>query len=281
MAKKFGKVGIKKPSKNIFMFLLSLVLGAVGVFYSKQYIETQISFYKAQLEKTETLIDVVVPRRSLRRGEILRQDDLVTRPIPEQFYDTNSVTASTFEVAIGQRVDFDIDEGRPLLWAHLEGGQTPTFSGKVPQGLRAMTIRVDEINSISGFLQPKDRIDLLLTFGDGVGKQIFPLIQNLNVIATGVQTFVNKKGGADANRAFTTITIQVTPEHAQKITLSQSLGKLTAMLRNPDDESPLSDKPMSMAQVLNLPKPPPPPPKPVKKKVVKKKPGIEYIIGGS
>jgi len=280
MAKRLGKVRVRKPSKNIFMFVLSLVLGGVGVFYSKQYIETQVAHYKSQLEKTETMIEVVVPKRSLRRGEIVRQGDLLTRPIPEQFYDTNSVTAATFEVAIGQRVDFDIDQGRPLLWAHLEGGQTPTFSGKVPTGLRAMTIRVDEINSISGFLQPKDKIDLLLTYGETSQKQIFPLIQNLNVIATGVQTFVNKKGGAEANRAFTTITIQVTPDQAQKITLSQSLGKITAMLRNPDDESPLSDKPMTIAQVLNLPKPKPPK-KVVKKKVKKVKPGIEYIIGGS
>ncbi len=266
------------------MFVVSLLVGGVGVFYSKQYIESEIAVYKKSLEKTEKMVEVVVPARSMMRGELVTQSDLTLRKIPEQYADSNSITGSTFEAAVGQRVEFDLDRGKPILWAHLEGGQTPTFSGKVPTGLRAMTIRVDEINSISGFLQPKDKIDLLLTYGAKEEKQIIPLIQNLNVIATGVQTYVDKQ--SSAKRSFTTITIQVTPEQAKKITLSQQVGKITAMLRNPDDESPLSKLPMSMAQVLNLPKPvvkavaPKPKPKP-KPRPKKKVPQIEYIIGGS
>jgi len=278
-----GKAPIKKPSKNVMMFVVSLLVGGVGVFYSKQYIESEIAVYKKSLEKTETMVEVVVPARSMARGELVTQSDLTLRKIPEQYADSNSITGTTFEAAVGQRVEFDLDRGKPMLWAHLEGGQTPTFSGKVPTGLRAMTIRVDEINSISGFLQPKDKIDLLLTFGAKENKQILPLIQNLNVIATGVQTYVDKQNSS--KRSFSTITIQVTPEQAQKITLSQQVGKITAMLRNPDDESPLSKLPMTMAQVLDLPKPvvkeiikPKPKPKPKPKK---RKPQIEYIIGGS
>lgn len=267
------------------MFFVSLLVGGVGVFYSKQYIETEISAIKKTFEKTGEMVEVVVPSRPMVRGELVAKSDLTIREIPKEFVDSNSVTGTTFEQAVGQRIEFDIDRGRPMLWAHLEGGQTPTFSGKVPTGLRAMTIRVDEINSISGFLQPKDRIDLLLTHGDKEDKQIVPLIQNLNVIATGVQTYIAKE--TSAKRSFTTITIQVTPKQAQKITLSQQVGKITATLRNPDDESPLSDTPMTMAQVLNLPTPVvvkkvevKPTVKP-KRKVVKKTPSIEYIIGGS
>jgi len=278
MGKRFGKVPVKKPSKNIVMFLLSLIVGGVGVFYSKQYIEGEIAVYKASLEKTEVMAEVVVPRRQLMRGDIVAAGDLQVHKIPKQYVDPNAVLEATYETAVGQRVEFDLQPGLPLLWPHLEGGMSPTFSGKVPTGLRAMTIRVDEINSISGFLQPKDRIDLLLTYGTKEDKQIFPLLQNLNVIATGVQTYVDKTGGSQ--RPFTTITIQVTPEQAQKITLSQQIGKMTAMLRNPEDESPLSKKPMTTAQVLNLPKPVPKPKKKIKK-AVKPKPGIEYIIGGS
>lgn len=278
MGKRFGKVPVKKPSKNIVMFLMSLIIGGVGVFYSKQYIEGEIAVYKASLEKTEVMTRVVVPRRKLARGEILAASDLQVHEIPQQYVDASAVMETTYETAVGQRVEFDVSPGLPLLWAHLEGGMSPTFSGKVPTGLRAMTVQVDEINSISGFLQPKDRIDLLLTYGTKEDKKIFPLLQNLNVIATGVQTYVDKTGSSQ--RPFTTITIQVSPDQAQKITLSQQIGKITAMLRNPDDESPLSKRPMTIAQLLNLPKPAPKPKKKIKK-YVKPKPGIEYIIGGS
>jgi pilus assembly protein CpaB len=272
----------RRPTKQLLMFGLSLALGAGGVFYSRQYIEDQVSYYKGQLDKTEPMVEVVVPNRAMLRGEILLASDLSVRQIPEKYADSNTVNSTNYEVAIGQRVDFDIDEGRPLLWAHLEGGLTPTFSGKVAEGLRAMTVRVDEINSISGFLQPKDKVDLLLSFGSGEQQQIFPLIQRLNVIATGVQTLVDKSYGG-STRSFSTITVHVSPSDGQKITLAQQVGKLTAMLRNPEDEASLSEIPMTVSELLNIVKEPEPvsdPPIPRSRKSVKSRPRIEYIIGG-
>lgn len=278
-----GARGRRSP-KGAVMFLLSIALGAVGVFFSRQYIEEQIAYYRGQLERTETMVKVVVPNRPIRRGEIVSADMLSTRDIPQKYADSNSVNAGNYEIALGQRVDFDVDEGRALLWAHLEGGLSPTFSGKVPEGLRAMTVRVDEVNSISGFLQPRDRVDLLLSHTRRGEQQIVPLIERLDVIATGVQTVVDK-AGSGARRSFSTITVQVTPEEAQRITLAQQVGKLTAMLRNPDDESPLAQEPMSVATLLGLAEPVEPvakaAPRPRPRRAPEAKaPGIEYIIGG-
>lgn len=271
----------KLPGRNVFLFLLAIALGSAGFYYSKQYIEEQVSYYRGQLEKTEAMVEIVVPMRALKRGEILNAKDLSIRAIPEKYADSNSVTGKTYETAVGQRLDFDIDEGRPLLWAHLEGGLSPTFSGKVGDGLRAMTVRVDEINSISGFLQPNDKVDLMLSHGAGGSYQIFPLIQNLDVIATGVQTYVDKSAPG-TTRPFSTITVHVSPIDGQKITLAQQVGKLTALLRNPEDQSPLDEQPLTVAELLNKPtnlgfKPP------VSKQLPKpatKIPAVEYIIGG-
>ena len=276
-----GTVKTRK-TKQLLMFAISLAMGAAGVFFSRQYIEEQVAYYKGQVEKTEPMVQVVVPNRPMARGEILLSSDLSVREIPEKYADSNTVNSSNYDVAIGQRIDFAIDEGRPLLWAHLEGGLTPTFSGKVTEGLRAMTVRVDEINSISGFLQPEDKVDLMLSYGTGENQLIFPLVQRLNVIATGVQTLVDKSSGG-STRNFSTITVHVTPADGQKITLAQQVGKLTAMLRNPDDEAALSDVPMSVSELLNIkaapePKVAPAPPRKIRQ--AKKEPGIEYIIGG-
>ncbi|NND90584.1 MAG: Flp pilus assembly protein CpaB [Granulosicoccus sp.] len=271
----------RRAIKQWLMFGIALALGAAGVFYSRQYIDDQVAYYKGQLEQTETMVEVVVPNRTMARGEILLASDLSVRRIPEKYADSNTVNGSNYEVAVGQRIDFDIDEGRPLLWAHLEGGLSPTFSGKVSEGLRAMTVRVDEINSISGFLQPRDKVDLLLSFGSGQHQQIFPLIQRLNIIATGVQTLVDKSSG-DSTRSFSTITVHVSPRDGQKITLAQQVGKLTAMLRNPDDESALSEVPMSVDELLNIARRPVPEiaAATAKPRLKKTEPSIEYIIGG-
>ena len=277
-----------RSRKPLFMFIMSLLLGGTAVFFSRQYIEEQISHYRAQLDKTEPMELVIVPGRDLRRGEVVRKADLVTREFPSQYIDSSSISMEKLDVALGQVLDFDIDRGTPLLWAHLEGGLTPTFSGKVIDGLRALTIRVDEINSISGFLQPTDRVDLLLTHGQREDQSIVPLIEQLEVIATGTQTLVDKAGTANSTgrRQFTTITVQVTPHQAQQLTLAQEIGKLTATLRHPDDESPLGNHEMTVADLLGttLPEAPSPVEVVAAKPPVKRKPAgptIEYIIGGS
>ncbi len=271
-----------RSRKPLIMFGLSLLLGGAAVFYSKHYIEASISHYRDQLEKTEPMLSVVVPNRALARGELLMQDDLVLREIPEQYVDSNSITLDKLDTALGQHLDFDIDRGAPLLWAHLEGGLTPTFSGKVEAGLRAMTVRVDEINSISGFLQPTDHVDLLLTHGSHGNESIAPLMQRLEVIATGTQTLVDKNG-TSGRRSFTSITVHVTPQQAQKLILAQEIGDITATLRNPEDELPLGDIPMTVAELLGhkVEVEPTVAATPTSRRRSQAPPAIEYIIGGS
>lgn len=275
---KSANLGLRKPGKGSVVFVLSITVGLAGAFFSRKYIENRVDFYREQLVQPEKMVQIVVPKMSLRRGQALASELLSLRSIPEKYADSNALSQHNFTEAIGQQLAFDVDEGRPLLWAHLEGGRSPTFSGMVPKGSRALTVRVDEINSISGFLQPQDRIDLLMTYGSGTSNVVFPLLQEMIVIATGVQTQVVKNGDLASKRAFSTITINVTPEEAQKITLAQKIGKLTAVLRNPEDSLPLANTPMTTARLFNKKKKVISKPKTVPKR--KETPKIEYIIGG-
>lgn len=266
---------LRKPSAGVMVFCLSVVMGLLAMYYSRNYIEGKVDFYKGQLEKTESMVEVVVPARRLLAGESLHARDLLVRSIPESYADSNVLVKSNYTTALGQELAFDVDQGKQLLWAHLEGGRTPTFSGLVPEGARALTVRVDEINSISGFLQPSDRIDLLMTHRSDKQESVFPLIQSLEVIATGLQTRVDKNS-VGGKRIFSTITVNVSPDNAQKITLAQKIGKLTAVLRNPEDVEALADAPMTTSRLLNIPE-----------RVVRarenpkpRKPAVQYIIGG-
>jgi pilus assembly protein CpaB len=257
----------KKSSKNWIMLMLSLALGGGGVFLANDFIDDKIAYYKSQFEKTEPMIKVVVPVADMVRGQRITQNDLSLREVPVQFAHANAVTNANFDVAVGQHLSFDIASGKPLLWAHLEGGLSPTFSGSLVNGLRAMTVPVDEVNSISGFLQPSDNIDLFMTYK----KTVFPVIQNLHVLATGTKTITDKTGRATGT--YQTITVQVTPEIAKKIVLARSIAPITATLRNPKDEASISASAYTVAQLLNIPKP-------VKKRRLPRKKGIEFIIGG-
>jgi pilus assembly protein CpaB len=264
----------KKPkliNKNVIMLIISLAVGIGGVYLTRDFIEKKINYYRSQLEKTEEMVSLVVPNRNISRGTIVSLRDFVTRDIPAKYAHKNAVTQSSFTTAIGQKLSYDITKGRALLWAHLEGGVYPTFSGKLEPGSRALSFTVDKVNSISGFLQPNDKIDLLLDYKD----KIIPIIQNLHVVATGNRTHIDKTGRMTTD-SYSMITVVVTPEIAKKITLARTLGKITALLRSPQDESPISEEPMTVARLFNEPKPK----VSVKKRIVKKEKGIEYIVGG-
>ena len=120
------------------------------------------------------------------------------------------------------------------------------FSSRVKPGIRALTISVDEINSISGMLQPGDRIDLLLTarppsasgHGEAEHDATVPLLQNLLVMATGRQVRPGANDNGD-DRSFSSVTVEVTPSQAQRLIVAQRAGRLTAVLRNPDDGMPM------------------------------------------
>jgi len=269
--------GASNPIKGILMLLFSLGAGGTGFYFSQEYIEGQVAQKTVNTTVEEVMVEVVVPGRPLQQGEIVQSSDLLTRPIPQQYVDSNTVRSDNYSLAVGQRMDFNIDKGSPLLWAHLAGGVTPTFSGKVEQGLRAMTVRVDDINSISGFLQPGDRVDLLMSYGKDEHQRILPLIDQLDVIATGLQTEVDKRADGQP-RSFSTITVHVSPADAQRLTLAQQVGKLTAILRHPDDQDALQDDPLTIGQLIASANPVPEPKKRTRQLV--QAPTIEYIIGG-
>lgn len=259
-----------KANINIVMLMLSVVLGAVAVYFSRSFIEDQVDYYKTQLEKTEPMVEIVVPSRVLKQGRVVTESDLAIREVPARYAHENVLTAATYHNAIGQRIRTDIGEGKALLWAHLEGGDTATFSNSLAQGNRALTVPVDEINSISGFLQPSDSIDLFLTDRRGEEKEIYPIMQNLHVLATGVKTEVDISG-KPTGRTYNTITVQVTSEDAKRIVLAQSVGKLTATLRNPGDNAPIETKSLKASELRGE--------KPISTPRVTRR-SIEYIIGG-
>lgn len=264
----------KKPIKGFILLGISLLMAGLAVVLSNNYIKSQVDYYKNKFEQKEELVRVVVPKENMRRGDVVTGNAFAIREIPKNYADSNSVSESSFSIAQGQKLNFDLDKGRALLWAHLDGGLAPTFSGKIENGLRALTIRVDEINSISGFLQPEDNVDLLLTYADkSKGKLTHPVMQNLHVLATGVKTVVDKTGRTDGTR-YNTITVQVTPEDAMRITLAQDVGKMTAVLRNPEDLNPLEKDSVTVADVMHKKQ------STVTKKPVKREKGIDIIIGG-
>src|SRR5262249_18409869 len=155
----------------------------------------------------------------------------------------------------------------PLLVVDVDVASA-TFSATLQNGNRALTTEVDEVNSISGLLRPGDHIDLLVTAKGtrpSAREVTFPLLSNVEVLATGQTT--RKAQGSKPSRTYTTITMSVDPEAAQRIIVAKNSGRLTAVLRNPDDKHEDMLASMNIDQIL---------PKEKAAAAV----GVQYIIGG-
>ena len=81
------------------------------------------------------------------------------------------------------------------------------------------------------------------------------VMQRVAVLATGRQSKPGQADEAGFGRAFTSITVEVDPEQAQKLVVAQRSGKLTAVLRNPDDRQPVGDRRLDVNGLLGLPGP--------------------------
>jgi len=151
------------------------------------------------------------------------------------------VIPDTYDAVDGQPLTVEVQRGEPLMTTYTASRGGEIFAATLKDGRRALTIEVDEISSMSGMLRPGDRIDLMLTAkppgGDGNAKEFtFPMLSNVEVLATGQAQKGTASAGEAAARAYSHVTLNVTPQDATRVIAAKAGGKLTAVLRAPTDQ---------------------------------------------
>lgn len=136
---------------------------------------------------------------------------------------------------IGHGVIIPISRGEFILPNRLAGENAGSgLPALIPPGMRAVSVRVNEIVSVAGFVTPGTRVDVLLTGAPtGSGEQqTTTVLQNVAVLASG-HTLERTSSGEAQNTAV--ITLLVTPDDAQRLTLASTEGHIQLALRNPLD----------------------------------------------
>jgi pilus assembly protein CpaB len=136
---------------------------------------------------------------------------------------------------IGHGVIIPISKGEFILPNRLAGENAGSgLPALIPPGMRAVSVRVNEIVSVAGFVTPGTRVDVLLTGAPtGSGEQqTTTVLQNVAVLASG-HTLERTSSGEAQNTAV--ITLLVTPDDAQRLTLASTEGHIQLALRNPLD----------------------------------------------
>jgi pilus assembly protein CpaB len=136
---------------------------------------------------------------------------------------------------VGRGVVLPIAKGEFVLPSKLAGENAGSgLPSLIPPGMRAVSVRVNDTTSVSGFVQPGTRVDVLLT-GNPQGaneQQTTTVLENVAVIATGPRLERNSAGEAQSAPV---VTLLVSPDDAERLTLASTQGHIQLALRNPLD----------------------------------------------
>lgn len=245
---KFAALRNFRPGKTWIILGVALTIGGLAAYFARSYLTQQMAAIEAQAKGKS--VNVVVAKGDLPKGATLSRANVALRPIPLEFAHSVAVLPEEFDRIDGQQLAYPVKGGEMILWGLMETQRMPTFSARVAPGHRAMTVQVDEINSISGMLEPGDTIDLIASIEQRGKRFTFPLLQGVLVMATGQRSADDPKNGE--RRQFSTVTIDTTPEQSEYLIAARENGKLTALLRNPQDKQPFGAKTYDVAVLLGL-----------------------------
>lgn len=177
--------------------------------------------------------EVMVAANDLQVGAKIEDRDIKKIKIPSS--DVPPGAPRRYSDVVGHGVIIPIARGEFILPNRLAaenaGSGLPSL---IPPGMRAVSVRVNEVVSVAGFVTPGTRVDVLLT-GDPGGsndQQTTTVLQNVAVLASG-HTLERSPSGEPQNAAV--ITLLVSPDDAQRLTLASSQGHIQLALRNPLD----------------------------------------------
>jgi len=238
MALKLPHVQINKTWLMLIAAIgLALLATILTTRYLKNREESIAAEMKAKAQQGGPKVSVVVPIRNLLAGTQLTGNVVAARPVPADLIYPGAILSADFDKYKGKSLVHPVLKGRPLLKTDL-GIALNDFAGSLIKGTRAMTVNVDELNSVAHMIQPGNLIDLLLEMRrDDGGQTVVPFMSRMKVLATGQRLASSDDANIPGRQRFSyaNLTLQVTPVQAARLTLAQDIGKLRFILRNPKD----------------------------------------------
>lgn len=235
-----------KRNKSFKLVISAIIMGILAALLGAKYLDMREAYYKSKYRPPEAdTVSVVVAKADLHRGTVIDSENMAMRKIPRVYVHDQAITPDQFGAVQGRKLIEPLREGRVLSKPYIAGAIIKDFSDILVVGRRAATIQVDEISSISGMLEPGNRVDLYVTLparyvGGGEGDVIFPMVENVLVLATGKKVaseLLQFDRQTARGASYHTVTLNLTPKEAAALLAAQSAGKLTAILRNRTDLS--------------------------------------------
>ena len=216
----------------------AVVCGLIGVMLVTRYLSSVQTY-------TKDLGTVVVAKTEIPLGEKITAEQVMLTSIPNgstpegAFRKLDQVIGRVAIMPVGLR---ETITNQKLAPSGMGGG----LSAVIPEGYRAMTVKVDDVVGVSGFIMPGSRVDIVAVIipqaqqgysQDPVSKIV---LQNIKVLATGAK--IDSPENQREPTAVKAVTLLVTPEQAEKLALASNEGKLQLVMRNYSDQDDTETK---------------------------------------
>jgi pilus assembly protein CpaB len=261
---------MNRQKRTVVVVAVSVVMAAISAFAIFRAIQ-QMPSPQAQVLTAK----VVVAAETIPVGTLLEERHLKTVDWPASSPVPDSVAEP--KVLIARGVLVPIAPNEPVTLTKVAGpeagGGLPPI---IPAGMRAVSIRVNEVIGVAGFVVPGTRVDVVVTVNKNQGEgqdetMTRTVVSNVQVLTAGSR-FDQEQSRKDGKPVQTSVvTLMVLPEDGERIALAQNEGKLNLALRNPLDVQPTATPGIKLASLMKAPNGQPVV-DPVANKVVRKAP---------
>lgn len=222
-----------RNKRLIIALLAAITFGLVAAVSVKQYLLSAQAFSRTN--------NVVVAKVEIPVGSRIIAEQLTVAQFPADVTPEGAIPEIS-ENLIGRVVVTAIAPREPVTESRLAPvGSLGGLASVIPEGYRAMTVKVDDIVGVSGFIMPGTLVDIVVVIqppkGSANEEMISKIVlQNIKVLASG-QNIDKPKNDREVERSVRAVTLQVTPEQAEKLALASSEGKLQLVMRNSVDQA--------------------------------------------
>ncbi|TKB58425.1 Flp pilus assembly protein CpaB [Ferrimonas aestuarii] len=221
--------------RSLFFVLLSLIFGVGAVMLAQNWLKKTQPTNIAPDQALVVTMAIDVPS-----GTVLERKHLSLQTIPKALASDQALT--DVEGAVGKVTKFPLLRGDTLHPQKLANkGEGSVLASLISPNKRAVTIRVNDVVGVAGFLLPGNRVDVLVTFKAGDPRspskrsQTDVVLSNLKVLA------IDQKANQDSSQPIVVraVTLEVTLEEAETLMSARSKGTIQLALRNPNDDAPI------------------------------------------
>lgn len=211
--------------KNLWLIAIALIFAVIAAALATRWMQSRVAAADAS---RGGLVPVVVAARDVPMGKRIEAADLRLVNVASDAKPSDAYPDST--AVIGQVSRSPFVSGEMLIARRLSkyaGGSA--LAAVVAADMRAVTVRVDDVSGVGGFILPENRVDVIAAFNDSTSPQASTILRDVRVLAVDQRS----DPGSDGPILSRAVTLEVTPQGAEAIAAARQRGSIQLSLRNP------------------------------------------------